>query len=90
MCTCEVCVGMCTWVQYPHRPEEGTPSPGAGVSGACEPADIGSGKELSSSGRAVDDLNHWAISPANLNTSFQAKNVTITPGISKCLCTSGQ
>ena len=58
MCTSEVCVGMCTCVQCPQRPEVGTQSPGAGVSGACEPADIGSGKELSSSGRAVDELNH--------------------------------
>lgn len=36
-----LCVGLCMSVQCPRRLEEGVKSPEAGVTGHCEPPDVG-------------------------------------------------
>lgn len=59
------------WTLYvcPWRPEEGVLSPGAGVTGSCQPLDVGNGSQVKfQSGplaRAVCVFNCWAL-PSSL------------------------
>ena len=55
---------MCMCVQYPRSPEEGTGSPGAGVTGGWELSMWVLGTELRSSVRTARPLNCGSISAA--------------------------
>lgn len=55
-------MGMCALVFSEGR--TGTRSPGAGVTGNCEPLDVGAGTKAVSSARIVPTFKHQASSPA--------------------------
>lgn len=52
----------CFHLCVPTKTEEGAGSPGAGVTGGCEPLAWVLGTKLGTSGRATSALNHLAIS----------------------------
>lgn len=54
-----------------RRSEEGTGSPGAGITGCCEPQTQVLGIELRSSARTAIALNHWTSSPASTHNFFE-------------------
>lgn len=66
-----VCVWMCACeCRYPRRPEEGVESPGAGITGTCETANVGPGNQIGSSETAIHGFKHPIISstlPPTLN-----------------------
>lgn len=57
MCKCD-----CVPSGHPQRSEEGLRSPGARVTGVCNPPEMSAGKQPGS-GRAADAPNHGNISP---------------------------
>jgi hypothetical protein len=52
-------------VHFPKRPEEGIRSPDSGITGGCEPSDVG--PENQSVAKAITTCNYWAISPELTN-----------------------
>lgn len=70
LCVRVMCVGLCTWVQHPWKPEEGGGSHTTGVTGCWVLATLGPGK-WTCSVKTVSDFNQWAI-PTNVSNQLYA------------------
>lgn len=82
MCICS------TRVQLPTEVREGIRYPGPGVTGGCKPPIVGAGNKLKFSGRAASTLDHWTISPAQVNRFLLKKLFTFVYLCAVCVCVS--